>query len=349
MIDAPGARRAPLRTAAAIVPLAGALVVAAVVALAVGAVRVAPRDVIRVLLSAGSSDGLAPELRGAWAIITRIRLPRVVAALAAGVALGGGGAAVQGLFRNPMASPDVLGISAGASLGAVVAIAAGAAIAAPIAIPLAAFAGAIAAALTVYAIATRSGATHLLYVILAGLAISSVLNAAVSAVLMLAEQYAVSQFVFWTMGGLEGAGWARVIPPLPVIVALTAVLGALAPALNVLSLGEEQAHSLGVRVEAVKVVVLLVGATLTAMAISVAGPIAFVGLMVPHLARMIVGPDHRTLIPTASLGGALFLVGADTLARVLIAPREIETGIVTAMVGGPYFIVLIVRAQRAGR
>lgn len=317
-----------------------------VLALALGAVSVPLPALMRVLAAGGSPAALPPELRGTWSIIMQIRLPRIVAALSAGVALAVSGAAIQGLFRNPMASPDVLGISAGASLGAVVALSAGAGVAFPQLIPVAAFVGAVMAALLVYAIATYAGSTHLLYVVLAGLAVSSVLNGAVSAVLMIAEEYAVSQFIFWTMGGLEGSTWARIVPPVPIVVVLTLVLTLRARAINVLSLGEEQAHSLGIHVERTKVMVLLVGATLTAMAIATAGPIAFVGLMVPHLVRILIGPDHRVLIPVSALAGGVFLVAADTVARTLIAPREIETGIVTALVGGPYFIFLIIRAQR---
>lgn len=339
-----GDRNRPLLLGA----VAGALAVAVVAALALGAVPIPVVDVVKVLGMVGRRSAPGSELRQAWSIITLIRLPRVVAALVAGAALAVSGAAMQGLFRNPMAGPDVLGISAGASLGAVVAIAAGLALTAPWIIPIAAFIGSVTTALVVYVIATRTGVTHLLYIVLAGLAISSVVNGAVSAVLMIAEEYAVSQFIFWTMGGLEGSAWSRVVPPTPVVIALTILLVALSTPLNLLSLGEEQAHSLGVPVQRLKLLILVVSATLTAMAIAIAGPIAFVGLMVPHLVRILVGPDHRIVIPASALGGAAFLVAADTVARTILAPREIETGIVTALLGGPYFLVLIVRAQRGG-
>jgi iron complex transport system permease protein len=167
-------------------------------------------------------------------------------------------------------------------------------------------------------------------------------------VLIFAEEYALSQFIFWTMGGLEGRTWANVLAPLPFVVVLALSLIAFANPLNLLSLGEEQAHSLGVRVELVKVSVLVLASMLTAMAISLAGPIAFIGLMVPHLVRMLTGPNHRTLLPFSALAGAVFLLLSDLIARLAFAPHEIKTGIVTAVIGGPYFIFLIIRYQRRG-
>jgi len=333
--------------------LVAALAVAFLASLVLGAVTLPVRAVIRILgglVSRGGVDTatLDAGLRRAYAILVHIRFPRAVAALFAGVALAVSGAAVQGLFRNPMASPDILGISAGSSLGAVLAIVGGVAVVHPLAVPGASFLGALGAAVFVYTIASRRGGTHLIYVILAGLAVSSLLSGLVSAVLIFAEEYALSQFIFWTMGGLEGRTWANVLAPLPFVVVLALALIAFANPLNLLSLGEEQAHSLGVRVELVKVSVLVLASMLTAMAISLAGPIAFIGLMVPHLVRMLTGPNHRTLLPFSALAGAVFLLLSDLVARLAFAPHEIKTGIVTAVIGGPYFIFLIIRYQRRG-
>ncbi len=333
--------------------LAAALVAAFLASLALGAVTLPLASVVRILallVSPGRPDPstLDEPLRRAYAILVHIRFPRSVAAVFAGLALSVSGAAVQGLFRNPMASPDILGISAGSSLGAVLAIVGGFGPLHPLAVPAASFVGALGAAVFVYTIAARRGGTHLIYVILAGLAVSSLLSGLVSAVLIFAEEYALSQFIFWTMGGLEGRTWANVLAPLPFVLVLAGALTAFANPLNLLSLGEEQAHSLGVRVELVKVTVLVLAAMLTAMAISLAGPIAFVGLMVPHLVRMLTGPNHRTLLPYAALAGAIFLLISDLIARLALAPHEIKTGIVTAVIGGPYFIFLIIRYQRKG-
>lgn len=333
--------------------LGATLVGAFLASLALGAVSLPLAAIGRVAASLIAPDRVDPAsfdevTRRAYAILVHIRLPRSVAALFAGLALAVSGAAVQGLFRNPMASPDILGISAGSSLGAVLAIVGGVAMMHPLAVPASSFLGALSAAVFVYTIAARRSGTHLIYVILAGLAVSSLLSGLVSAVLIFAEEYALSQFIFWTMGGLEGRTWANVVAPLPFVLVLVVALCLFASPLNLLSLGEEQAHSLGVRVELMKVSVLVLSAMLTAMAISLAGPIAFIGLMVPHLMRMITGPNHRTLLPYAGLAGAIFLLVSDIVARNLFAPHEIKTGIVTAVIGGPYFIFLIIRYQRRG-
>ncbi len=333
--------------------LVTALTVAFAAAVSLGSVTVPVAtilQVIRLLLEPGDplSGELSRELRSAYAILYHIRFPRAVAALFAGGALALSGAVVQGLFRNPMAGPDILGISAGSSLGAVLAIVSGLAALHPLAVPGSAFVGALCAALFVYTIAAGRGGTQLLFVILAGLAVSSLLSGLVSAVLIFAEEHAVNQFIFWTMGGLEGRSWQTVLPPLPFIAVLSLLLMGVASPLNLLTLGDEQAHSLGVRVEALKVGILVGAAMLTAMAIALAGPIAFVGLMVPHLVRLLTGPDHRTLLPYSLAAGGIFLLLSDLVGRMAFRPFEIRTGIITAVIGGPYFIFLILRYQRRG-
>ncbi|MFP4508836.1 MAG: FecCD family ABC transporter permease [Spirochaetaceae bacterium] len=333
--------------------LSAALVVSLAAAVGLGSVTVPLRsilDVLGLLLSPDDVDlsALPRELRSAYSILYHIRFPRAVAAVFAGGALALSGAAVQGLFRNPMAGPDILGISAGSSLGAVLAIVSGIAVLHPLAVPGAAFLGALAAALFVYVVASGRGGTQLLFVILAGLAVSSLLSGLVSAVLIFAEEHAVSQFIFWTMGGLEGRSWSTVVPPLPFVAGLSLVMMGFSSSLNLLTLGDEQAHSLGVRVEALKVGILVTAAMLTAMAIALAGPIAFIGLMVPHLVRLLTGPDHRTLLPYSLAAGAIVLLLSDLIGRYAFRPYEIRTGIVTAVIGGPYFIFLILRYQKRG-
>ncbi len=329
------------------------LAISLAAALALGSVTVPLRtilDVLRLVMRPGDTDisTLPRELRSAYAILYHIRFPRAVAAVFAGGALALSGAAVQGLFRNPMAGPDILGISAGSSLGAVLAIVSGFAALHPLAVPGSAFLGALAAAVFVYLVAAGRGGTQLLFVILAGLAVSSILSGLVSAVLIFAEEHAVSQFIFWTMGGLEGRSWRTVLPPLPFIAVLAVAMMGFSSPLNLLTLGDEQAHSLGVRVEILKVGILVSAAMLTAMAIALAGPIAFVGLMVPHLVRLLTGPDHRTLLPYSMAAGAIFLLLSDLIGRYAFRPYEIRTGIITAIIGGPYFIFLILRYQRRG-
>jgi iron complex transport system permease protein len=200
----------------------------------------------------------------------------------------------------------------------------------------------------VYLIAGRQS-INLLIVILAGMAVSSLLGGAISAVLLFSRQYEVAQFIFWTMGGLEGRMWKHIAPVLPLMLFVMLWVLLQARALNVLSLGDENAHGMGLNVRRSKLQILLLVAFLTALAISVAGPIAFVGLMVPHIIRLMFGPDHRLLLPLSAYLGALLVLLSDWFGRVVIAPHEIKVGIITAIVGGSYFIFLILRLQRTGR
>jgi iron complex transport system permease protein len=337
-----------MRKTLAIVILALSLLAACIAAVGVGAVPVPPLSVMRVFLhGAGILAGPAPTPQET-AIVLHIRLPRVLAAVIVGSTLAVCGAAMQGVFRNPLASPDVLGISAGASLGAVAAVSSGLFAAGMLFLPLLAVVGALAAAALIYAISSHRGRASLLFVVLAGLAVSSLLNGLVSAVLLFSNTYEVSQFIFWTMGGLEGRTWRHIALPLPFLAVAVTVLFLHLRELNLFALGEESAYSLGMHVERTKRVLMGATAVATAMAVSVGGPVGFVGLLVPHLFRMLLGPDHRTLLPTAALGGALFLVLCDLLGRVLLPPFEIRVGILTALIGSPYFLFLVIRSQRKG-
>ena len=337
-----------MRKTLVVVMLGLGLLAACIAAVGVGAVPVTPSAVLRVFLHAvGLRVGAAPAAQET-AIVLHIRLPRVLAAVIVGSTLAVCGAAMQGVFRNPLASPDVLGISAGASLGAVAAISSGLFAAGMLFLPLLAVVGALAAAALIYAISSHRGRASLLFVVLAGLAVSSLLNGLVSAVLLFSNNYEVSQFIFWTMGGLEGRTWRHIALPLPFLAVAVTVLFLHLRELNLFALGEESAYSLGMHVERTKRVLMAATAVATAMAVSVGGPVGFVGLLVPHLFRMLLGPDHRTLLPTAALGGALFLVLCDLLGRVLLPPFKIRVGIVTALIGSPYFLFLVIRSQRKG-
>lgn len=325
------------------------LLVSALLAILLGAVSLPIGSTLEALGKPGLHPSQIPaEMKQVYPIVWYIRLPRAFAAILAGAALAASGAAIQGLFRNPLASPDVLGISAGSSLAAVLAIVSGASSLHVLFLPAAAFLGAIATGLLVYMIATSRGTTHLLYLVLAGLAVSSLLSGLVSGVLVFAEEYALSQFIFWTMGGLEGSSWERVLPPLPFILILVLLLCVLSQALNILSQGEEEAFSLGVPVKTVKMLILFASSALTALAVAIAGPIAFVGLMVPHAVRLLGAHNYKSLIPLSALAGSSFLLLCDLLARTILAPRELKTGVLTAIIGGPYFIMLILRHRKKG-
>jgi len=291
------------------------LVAAVVLAVGVGAVPVPP---ISVLSMAARAVGLrvfaAPDATTAI-IISQLRLPRVVAAMLVGCSLAVCGVVMQGLFRNPMASPEILGVSAGGSLGAVVAITSGLAAVSQLLMPVLTIAGALLATTLIYLLSSSRGTTSLLFIIIAGMAISALCGGLTSGLLLFARQYEVSQYVFWTMGGLDGRTWQHVLFSAPVLLPGVLALIFFSRELNLFSLGEEGAHSLGVPVERVKRLLLALSAVITGVAISVSGPIGFVGLLVPHLLRMLVGPDHRRLIPASALGGSLFLVLCDLVGR----------------------------------
>lgn len=322
------------------------LVAAMVLAVGVGAVPVPP---ISVLSMAARALGLhifaAPDATTAI-IVSQLRLPRVVAAVLVGCSLAVCGVVMQGLFRNPMASPEILGVSAGGSLGAVVAITSGLAAVSQLLMPVLTIAGALLATTLIYLLSSSRGTTSLLFIIIAGMAISALCGGLTSGLLLFARQYEVSQYVFWTMGGLDGRTWQHVLFSAPVLFPGVLALIFFSRELNLFSLGEEGAHSLGVHVERVKRVLLALSAVITGVAISVSGPIGFVGLLVPHLLRMVVGPDHRRLIPASALGGGLFLVVCDLVGRSIAPPFEIRVGIITAVIGSPYLLSLLLRTQR---
>lgn len=319
--------------------------------LRVGAVSLPSSEILAVLMLAISEgpQQAMKEYPTTSAILLHIRLPRAMATILAGTSLAVAGATMQGLFRNPLASPDILGVSAGASFGAVIAVSLGWASAHIFAISISALFGALCVSGLIYALAMRAAmGTQLLFVILAGLAVSSVLSGLISATLLLAEAYQINQFIFWTMGGLEGRLWQHVLWPAPFIVGLFIFLIKQGHALNLIGLGDENAHGTGIHVNAKRRSLMISAAALTALAISIAGPIGFIGLMVPHFVRLIFGPNHRVLLPLSAFAGAWFLLVADLLGRTLIAPHEIKVGIITTVIGGTYFIYLLIRTQRKG-
>ncbi len=273
-------------------------------------------------------------------IVQGIRLPRIILGAIVGFALALAGAVMQGFFRNPMADPSIIGVSAGAAVGAVTFIVL------PLSLPFGrtgfAFAGALIAAFVVYAIATDGGRTPVATLLLAGIAVQTFLGAVISFLLLHAGDN-LETAVYWLMGHLHDSTWSRVGAALPVVAVLFVVLLAYARDLNVLLLGEEDAHTLGIEVERTKRILLATSSVVTAAAVAVAGVIGFVGLIVPHVMRLLVGPDHRILLPTSALAGAVFLVATDTVARS--GPAEIPVGIITAALGAPFFLYLLTKRE----
>ena len=329
--------------------LLGAGVVLVVAAAALGSYAIPLADTVAILLRP-IGIGAAPATGTEFAIVTTIRLPRIVLALLVGAALGTAGAVMQGLFRNPMADPGIIGVSTGGALGAVIAIAVGAQAAFPLALPAMAFAGSAGALALVFAVASVGGRFSMAALLLAGVAVSLFLAAIISAIVLLTGDLgAQREMIFWLAGGLDASRWTHVRLAAPFITAGVAVAVLLARDLNLLTLSEEEAHALGLRVAMTRTVLLLAASLITGTAVAFSGTIAFVGLIVPHALRLLSGADHRVLIPLSATGGALFLLMADTLARLAIAPAEVRVGIITSLVGAPFFIVLLARHKgRAG-
>jgi len=336
--------------------LAAALVVVVVASAGIGPVSIPAESVVKAVLEAIAVPTLAGgEL--AWrrpfsfslrqshrAIVMSVRLPRILLGALVGFALAAAGTVMQGFFRNPMADPSIVGVSSGAAVGAVTSIVAPAMLPFGLGLETAAFAGALVTAFGVYAIATENGRTPVATLLLAGVAVQTFLGAVTSFLLLNAGQ-SMREVVYWLMGHLDNAGWNDFVPVagvplLPLFVlGCFALLLAYARDLNVLLLGEEEAGGLGIEVERTKRLLLAVSAVVTGAAVAVSGVIGFVGLIVPHVMRLVVGPDHRVLLPTSALAGSAFLVAADTAARS--GPQELPVGIVTAAVGAPFFLFLL--------
>jgi iron complex transport system permease protein len=326
--------------------LAAALAAAVLAATALGSVAVPLDETLRVILK---NLGLAtPDSVGQkWdAIVFLVRLPRVLGAALIGAALAVAGTVMQGMLRNPMADPGIIGVSSGAGFGAVLAIALGLSAQGAWVMPVFASAGSCLAAGIIFLLTMRGGRMAVFTLILAGIAVSTFFGAGTSLVLSFASRDSIAQFVFWSMGNLTNLRWESLgLVVLPIGAGLVLMLG-FARDLNVLLLGEEEAQSLGLNVGRRRVLLLVLVSVTTASAVCVSGPIGFVGLMVPHMLRLAIGPDHRLLLPAAALGGAAFLVACDLLARTALGAQEINVGIVTALLGAPYFLFLLLRAGR---
>jgi iron complex transport system permease protein len=319
--------------------------------ISLGSVNVAPGRVVAVLAAQVLPSGWIDVTRISEAervVVWLIRVPRVLVAAFVGAGLALAGAQLQGLFHNPLASPDLVGSSAGGAFGAVLAIACGLATRSLWYVPLLAFLGAMGALFAVYAIATQRGHTPVATLLLAGVALSALLGAATSLVISLQfVNYLVAQeMVFWLMGGLDSRTWIHVGMVAPCMALGTLIALAVMRELDMLLLGEEAAASLGVNVEHIKRLVLTSAALLTGAAVAVSGTIGFIGLIVPHIVRLLIGPAHRRMLPASALVGACFVILADVLARTLIRPEELRLGMITAAFGAPFFLYLLLTRTR---
>lgn len=341
-----GQPRRRLPPAVILAGLAGLLATTAVGALLSGAVDLSPSQVFRALASRALLQDLPDP---ALAVVGVIRLPRLLLAVAVGAALAVSGAAMQGLFRNPLADPGLIGVSGGAALGAVLIIVLGAHLPLPAGgatLPLAASLGGLTATAVVYRLGRGAGHTDVATLLLAGIAVNAIAGAGTGLLTYFADDRELRSLTFWLMGSLGGAGWPQLGAVAPFLLLCTAGLCALGRPLNAFLLGEDVAHHLGYPVERLKALTVVLCAVAVGAAVSVTGVIGFVGLVVPHLLRLAAGADHRLLLPASALLGAAGLLAADTAARTLVSPAELPIGILTTLFGGPFFLYLLLRRRR---
>lgn len=340
------ARRAsPL---AVMLVLVAALLIVGVAAASTGAAKISLGRIAAALFSGGNDSVLAARDQ---MILLSIRLPRIIMAAAVGALLAGAGTVMQGLFRNPLADPGLVGVSAGAGLAAAAAIVLGDKAApflmvnAAFLLPVAAFCGALATTALLYRMATRQGRTSIATMLLAGLALGALAGAFTGLLVFLADDRQLRDITFWMLGSLAGATWQKIVAILPFLVLLIFFFPVVDRGLDLLALGETEAFYLGVAVERLKRLLIILVAAAAGAAVAVAGVIGFIGIIVPHLLRLVIGPGHRLLLPASACGGATLLLIADTFARTIAAPAELPIGIVTAIIGAPFFLFLLLRRR----
>ncbi|MFN8532625.1 MAG: iron ABC transporter permease [Dehalococcoidia bacterium] len=328
--------------------LAILLLVALFLGAGIGPVAIPPDVAGRLLLRGAGLSVDAGATAQQETVFLVVRLPRVLLAALAGAGMATAGALLQGIFRNPLADPGLIGVSSGAALGAVATIVVGIAPLGPVTLPVAAFLGGLSAALFVYRFSQQDGRTDVTTMLLVGIATTAAIGAVIGLFTFRANDPQLRSIVFWTLGGLNGALWRTVMVAAPFVLAAVLLAPRLARPLNLFALGESEARQSGVETEWVKRLAIGLAALATGASVAVAGPIGFVGLIVPHLVRLAGGPDHRLVLPGAALGGAALLVMADLVARTVVAPAEAPVGIITALAGAPFFFWLVLRS-RGGR
>lgn len=326
----------------------GALLLGGILASALlGQLPVSPAEVLGSLLRAiGIPNSMAPEDPVIESTLWVIRFPRIVMAIVVGASLATAGAVMQAIFGNPLAEPGVVGVSSGAALGASTAIAFGASALGEYAVAIFAFVGGLLATLLVYLVARANGRTEVVTLLLTGIAVNAFAGAGLAFVLFAANSASREQIIFWQLGSLNGSLWSEVV-----VVVAVAVVGVIASVLlarqyDLLSLGERNAKHLGLDVERLRLVSIVIVALLTGVAVAFVGIVAFVGLVVPHVMRMLLGPRHRGLIVASAFGGAVLMLLADLLARTIVAGAELPIGMLTSLVGGPFFFFLLWRQRR---
>ncbi|NLE80794.1 MAG: iron ABC transporter permease [Rhodococcus sp.] len=334
------------RTTVVITGLVIALAVFAVLSACIGQVPTSPMEVIgSILHRIGIDAGPMPAHPSGNVTLWEVRFPRVVLAVLVGAALGCAGALLQGVFANPLAEPGVIGVSAGAAVGASAAFVVGGTFAAGWSVAAAAFAAGLVTTIGVYALARHDGRTEVVTLVLTGVAVNAFAGGLIAFFTFVADPAARDRIVFWQLGSLNAATWNSVAVVAPMAIAGIALTVLIAPKLDLLALGENAARHLGLDVERLRQIAVLIVAVLVSSSVAFTGIILFVGLVVPHLMRIAVGPGHRTLIPASALCGALVLLLADLGARTLVENADLPLGMLTALVGGPFFFWLLRRTR----
>lgn len=329
--------------------LAGLLLpVFMLIAASIGPVAISMTEAMHIVLHALGISQVEVDMQQEQVLLS-LRFPRVLLAACVGAALGVSGAAIQGLFRNPLAEPGLIGILAGASLAVALLVVFGAGLTAILpeymrlyTTAIAAFGGGLLACSLVFRFASLTGSNSVAYMLLAGIAINAIAFAGTNFLIYSSNDQQMRTLNFWLMGSVGGALWSSVIMCATILLPCFILLMRQARALNIILLGEQEARHLGVDPRRLKRTIILAASLCTGAAVAVSGPIGFIGLVVPHLVRLLIGTDHRLLLPASALGGAMLLVLSDTIARTVVAPAELPVGILTALIGGPYFLWLLV-------
>jgi iron complex transport system permease protein len=314
----------------------------------IGPVRIPPDVALAIVLSKAGLDVPTVVSQQQEVVLWIIRLPRVLLAALVGAALAVSGALLQAIFRNPLADPGLIGVSGGAAMGAIAVMVIGILPFGRLTLPLVAFLCGTGTTLLVYRFSKQAGRTDIATMLLVGLAINAIAGAITGLLTYVAEDDEVRSIVFWTMGGLSGALWNTLAGVVPAVMLVLLLAPLLARPLNLFALGEAEAHHLGVETERIKRLAIVLAALATGASVAVAGPISFIGLIVPHIVRLLAGADHRRVLPACAIGGAGLLILADLVARTVAQPAEVPVGLITALAGGPFFLILIIKSRRRG-
>ncbi|MBY4572185.1 FecCD family ABC transporter permease [Gordonia paraffinivorans] len=359
--ETPAAAPAPVgtshkvRNTVVVTVMVAATAVLAIISAGIGQVHVPPLEVLGSIAHHWHLDiGPLPSHPNGEGALWNVRFPRIVLGLFVGAALGAAGCLLQGVLANPLAEPSIIGVSSGSAIGAclVIVLAGGSAGAGGAAnnwaLAGAAFVFGLVTAAAVYVLSLRDGSSSAIMLVLTGIAVNAFAAGVIAFLTFVASTAAREQIVFWQLGSLASGNWSEILVVAPLVVVGVAACVLLVHKLDLLALGEIQAASLGVNVEGVRRLAIVLTAILTAAAVAFAGIIAFVGLVVPHVMRLIVGPRHSILLPTSVIGGALVITGADLAARTMVGDADLPLGMFTALIGGPVFFILLRRSRRAG-